>query len=178
MESYEDEISQTLALSLIPTEEITEKSKLTGDVVDEFMLAKHLMAWFHDSFFKWVNTPECSGCGEKCEGPGRAGTCTSDERANAAGRVEVYNCKKCNQEARFPRYNNPAKLLETRQGRCGEWANCFALCCRSMGLETRWVNDSLDHVWVEIYSPRLRRWVHCDPCENVIDTPLMYSKVG
>jgi len=178
MEWYEDEISQTLALSLIPSEEINAKSKLASGAVDEFAVAKRLLEWFHDSFFKWVNTPECGTCGKKCEGPGRGGTCTSAEVADAASRVEVYDCKNCNKEARFPRYNNPAKLLETRQGRCGEWANCFALCCRSMGLETRWVNDSLDHVWVEIYSTRLGRWVHCDPCENVIDTPLMYSKVG
>jgi peptide-N4-(N-acetyl-beta-glucosaminyl)asparagine amidase len=40
-----------------------------------------------------------------------------------------------------------------------------------------WVNDNLDHVWVEIWADDLSRWIHCDPCENVIDTPLMYDKV-
>uniref|UniRef100_A0AC34PVI8 Peptide-N(4)-(N-acetyl-beta-glucosaminyl)asparagine amidase n=1 Tax=Panagrolaimus sp. JU765 TaxID=591449 RepID=A0AC34PVI8_9BILA len=93
-----------------------------------------------------------------------------------AQRVEVYFCQKCKKEVRFPRFNNPIKLLETRNGRCGEWANCFALFCRSVDLETRFVIDNADHVWVEIYSNEKKRWIHCDPCENVMDVPLMYEK--
>ncbi|KAF3833498.1 hypothetical protein F7725_024702 [Dissostichus mawsoni] len=62
------------------------------------------------------------------------------------------------------RYNNPEKLLETRRGRCGEWANCFTLCCRAM-----------DHVWTEVFSTSQRRWLHCDSCENGCDKPLLYE---
>lgn len=31
---------------------------------------------------------------------------------------------------------------------------------------------------MEVWSDDLQRWLHCDPCENVIDTPLMYDKVN
>ncbi|CAO3591406.1 unnamed protein product [Absidia cylindrospora] len=94
---------------------------------------------------------------------------------HGASVVELYQCTSCHSYIRFPRYNDPAKLLQTRRGRCGEWANCFTLCCRAVGVEARLVLDKTDHVWTEIYSNYQRRWIHCDPCEDVFDRPLMYS---
>ena len=62
-----------------------------------------------------------------------------------------YICPTCATPFRFPRYHwKPEKLLKTRKGRCGEWANCFALICRAAGLDTRRVLDWTDHVWVEV----------------------------
>ena len=49
-----------------------------------------------------------------------------------------FICDGCGFESRFPRYHSkPVKLLTTRTGRCGEWANCFALILRAMDYETR-----------------------------------------
>lgn len=170
---YEDEVNQTLALSLIPEIELRQKATINGEL-NHYELAKALLQWFH-GFFQWVNKPKCEKCELEAKHVGM-GVPNEEEVQNQADRVELYKCEQCNEEVRFPRYNNPAKLLETRKGRCGEYANCFALCCRAMGLQTRWVSDNLDHVWVEIWSNQLQRWLHCDPCENVIDTPLMYDK--
>jgi peptide-N4-(N-acetyl-beta-glucosaminyl)asparagine amidase len=39
------------------------------------------------------------------------------EEADGAGRVEGFTCGDCGAVARFPRYTNARKLLETRRGR-------------------------------------------------------------
>jgi peptide-N4-(N-acetyl-beta-glucosaminyl)asparagine amidase len=92
-----------------------------------------------------------------------------------ASQVEVYDCTSCHAKTRFPRYNHPLKLLETRKGRCGEWANVFTLFCTSLGYETRYILDLTDHVWTEIYSEHQQRWIHLDACEAAFDQPLLYE---
>lgn len=47
------------------------------------------------------------------EGKGGCGP-TPEEASAKASRVELYGCTGCGAETRFPRYNDPAKLLETR----------------------------------------------------------------
>ena len=62
-----------------------------------------------------------------------------------------------------------------RQGRCGEWANCFALILRAFGFLARHVNDFKDHVWCEFFSDSEQRWIHVDPCEGLVDKPRVYD---
>ncbi|KAI7798934.1 peptide-N(4)-(N-acetyl-beta-glucosaminyl)asparagine amidase-like [Triplophysa rosa] len=181
---YESPELQQKALSCIPhvllRSNAKERLKRAKDadpacgLEEEDMLVLDLLQWFKGDFFSWVDSLPCSRCGGKTQASGSLPPSNDDLRWDA-GRVENHYCQTCQLSTRFPRYNHPEKLLETRRGRCGEWANCFTLCCRALGLEARYIWDSTDHVWTEVYSQSQRRWLHCDPCENACDKPLLYE---
>lgn len=137
------------------------------------------LARYFQSSMTWVNAPACGKCGQHDNMKGLAGRgpITDEERQGQAERVEVYQCHNitCDQEETvFPRYNSVRKLLETRKGRCGEYANLFGLVCRSVGFETRFISDFTDHVWIECRVDG--KWIMADACEGVIDEPSMYEK--
>ncbi|GMS90844.1 hypothetical protein PENTCL1PPCAC_13019 [Pristionchus entomophagus] len=171
---YDSELAQMLARSVVPpriSDAIEEKGPTLPSAVE-------LMKWFKSSFFRWIHAPDCPQCKEGTKGgkekrPVKQGTPTPEEAAAGASRVEVHTCPHCQAEARFPRYNDPIKLIETRGGRCGEWANCFALIAHSLGFKTRFIYDVTDHVWVELFLEG--RWIHFDPCEATFDKPLLYE---
>ncbi|XP_041823223.1 peptide-N(4)-(N-acetyl-beta-glucosaminyl)asparagine amidase isoform X2 [Melanotaenia boesemani] len=181
---YENTELQQKARSIIPHLELSSaaqhklKEAKEADPecklgIEEFLVLE-LLRWFKQDFFSWVNCLPCSRCGGPTQNAHSLSPSADDLRWGAH-RVENHFCQSCQFSTRFPRYNDPEKLLETRRGRCGEWANCFTLCCRALGLEARYIWDSTDHVWTEIYSPSQRRWLHCDSCENVCDKPLLYE---
>ncbi|EPY87247.1 peptide-N(4)-(N-acetyl-beta-glucosaminyl)asparagine amidase [Camelus ferus] len=182
---YENPALQEKALACIPVQELKRRSqeKLSRarkldqgtNINDEDFLLLELLHWFKEEFFHWVNDIVCSKCGGQTKSRGESLFPNDDERKWGANRVEDHFCDVCQLSNRFPRYNNPEKLLETRCGRCGEWANCFMLCCRALGFEARYVWDYTDHVWTEVYSPAQQRWLHCDACEDVCDKPLLYE---
>lgn len=111
-------------------------------------LARVLLAWFKGDFFTWVNALECWSCGGEGRVAGQAEP-TMNERKYRANVVEVHECVRCGSTVRFGRFNDPGKLLETRKGRCGEWAQAFTLLAVTAGLEARICHDSTDHVWTE-----------------------------
>ncbi|CAH8626609.1 unnamed protein product [Heterobilharzia americana] len=190
--NYMDLKLQTRARELIPTEQLlVSASQNTGCSVDKVEprdFLQELMLWFKGEFFKWADNFECKACGSKM-----VSKSTDQPRQNEmdgdANVVEVYICKSNPKHPpyRFPRYNNPKKLLETRLGRCGEWANCFTLFLVSVERSShqpwfescRLIMDWTDHVWCEVWledrETNRKRWIHCDPCEGQIDKPLLYE---
>ena len=180
---YEDLDLQRYALSKIPlsklyseaTEDASKDTTKDASLTFGDHLLKRFGSWFRHKFFTWMNGIPCSTCNHpttKCIGATRP---NAEEQQAMAGTVEVYQCNACGAHTRFPRYNHPRKLLETRIGRCGEFANCFTLFCRALGYDSRHVTDWTDHVWTEIYSCNLEKWISFDSCENAWNSPLMYS---
>lgn len=167
---YEDELLQSLIMSILPTPIL----ELHGEQVPQL---KALLKWFKEDFFTWCDKPKCPKCDktDSVTGTGSVEPTNYERTEGHASRVEGYQCLRCQVSIRFPRYNNPMALLESRTGRCGEWANCFTAMCRALGHDARFVADWTDHVWTECYIHATQRWVHMDSCENAYDTPLLYE---
>lgn len=100
-----------------------------------------------------------------------------DELEGKASRTEIFECHKCKEITRFPRYNAVKQIVgNSGRGRCGEYSILLYRILRALGHECRWVVDWADHVWVETRIGS--RWVHMDPCEAALDNPLLYQDWG
>lgn len=184
---YESAAAQEAACNVMPLAAmraaVSDAAQLARDMGDlsppmddRTALVIEMLAWFKTEFFSWVDSPSCNACGSNQVSSLGSASPAAEEAKYGAGRVEVYDCRQCGHRIRFPRFNDPVKLLSTRRGRCGEWSNCFCLCLRAAGFEARWVMDLADHVWCEYWSPADQRWVHVDSCEAAHDTPLLYEE--
>lgn len=116
-----------------------------------------------------------------------------------ASRTELYQCHKCGEFTRFPRYNSAFDIIQSRRGRCGEYSLLLYRFLRALNHDARWVVDWADHVWAEVLigenntraasiggaksgiadpTNGTPRWVHLDPCEAAVDKPLLYEEWG
>lgn len=179
--TYEDETLHLKALKVIPVGELNilaeESFKKKEHPTIRHALFKQLLHWFKHSFYKWFDKPGCWSCGKETKLIDVLQPSPSEAEYKAS-RTELFGCASCGAESRFPRYNDVGKLLETRKGRCGEWAQTFTLSARALGFRVRAVHDWTDHVWTEVYLPDdvSGRWIHADSCEDIMDEPLLYEK--
>ena len=125
------------------------------------------------------------------------------ELKGKASRTELYQCHKCSNFTRFPRFNSAFDIIQSQRGRCGEYSLLLYRFLRALNHDARWVVDWADHVWAEvligngttqenpkagtattnakgdsIQTPSADRWVHLDPCEAAVDNPLLYESWG
>ncbi|KAF9326171.1 peptide-N4-(N-acetyl-beta- glucosaminyl)asparagine amidase [Podila minutissima] len=170
VKQMEDRELLDLASDSMPISQFFEEAEAMAaehpeDSIDDTVI-RRLLHWFKNDFFKWGKTIFIAGAAP-----------TPQEQADGAGMVETYRCSQsCIEVTRFPRYGGVPKILfETRRGRCGEWAHTFTVCCRALGYKARYIHDTTDHVWTEVWSEHKKRWIHCDSCEAAYDQPLLYS---
>lgn len=74
--------------------------------------------------------------------------------------IEVYECSNCNSKIVFPRYGEIKRIADSRIGRCSEWSMLFGALLNSLSVETRIVQDYLDHCWNEALIDD--KWIHVD----------------
>ncbi|KAJ5992326.1 hypothetical protein N7451_008050 [Penicillium sp. IBT 35674x] len=106
-----------------------------------------LLRWFKSSFFQFVNNPPVFAVLHAHDRSGHDSP-SPDETARGATRVELYRCS----------------------------GSDLRMLCRAVGARVRWVWNSEDHVWTEVYSEHQRRWVHVDACEGAWDQPRLYTE--
>ena len=74
--------------------------------------------------------------------------------------IKVYQCPNCNSKIVFPRYGEIKRIANSRIGRCSEWSMPFGALLNSLYIETRIVQDYLDHCWNEALIDD--KWIYVD----------------
>mmetsp|Transcript_107182 Transcript_107182/g.218706 ORF Transcript_107182/g.218706 Transcript_107182/m.218706 type:complete len:382 (-) Transcript_107182:108-1253(-) len=118
---------------------------------------------------------------------------TDDGVAERCVYAELRHCEgvacsddKASQFFEYARFHGPLALIGTRfsrdwvMGQCEEFSRVGYALLTSLGYEARYVLDFTDHVWIEVKLPSVdgggAAWLHADPSEGVLDSPLMYER--
>ncbi|KAJ8602136.1 hypothetical protein CTAYLR_001656 [Chrysophaeum taylorii] len=150
--------------------------ELPGVQVTDRKSLQFVLDYFKERFPYYRDKCECCGA----DGSTFVGevACVSDEevRVRRARRAELRVCESCGHLVRFVRANDVARVLRDKRGRCGEYSKAMLSVALALGLPARWVFDTTDHVWVEVFFEH--KWIHLDPCEAALDMPNLYASWG
>jgi peptide-N4-(N-acetyl-beta-glucosaminyl)asparagine amidase len=116
---------------------------------------KPILQWFKADFMMWM--PKLLKC-KKCDTEMDIQIISGSSWKLRA--TEIYSCKNCGLERKFPRYGEIRNIAMTRVGRCSEWSMLFGAILNSMSIKSRLVYDFLDHCWNE--SLINGKWLHVD----------------
>ena len=164
LENYTEQLKEDL-ISVIPYDEL-------GNDDEENLTV--LTKWFKEKFFVFVRGLKCTNCNSDSNVVGATHP-TPYEMEGLCSNTEIHRCNSCGNQMRFPRYNCVNRLIQTRCGRCAEFANTFTGILLALDFDARIVLDQTDHLWTEVWLESKKRYVHVDPCENIIDAPYVYE---
>jgi peptide-N4-(N-acetyl-beta-glucosaminyl)asparagine amidase len=155
---YKDKEILAYVNRLIPSK-IKEELVLSKENTTTIQFLKPILEWFKQDCMKWMTSGnskdiKCKNCNTPLH--------FSIIKGNSwkLRMSEVYECINCNSKIVFPRYGEIKKIADSRIGRCSEWSILFGAILNSISVETRIVQDYLDHCWNE--SLIGEKWIHID----------------
>lgn len=164
---------------LIPSKikEKLNKESNTNFTHPSVQFLKTLLEWFKNDCMKWMPNSRNSKdflC-KNCKIPLHFNIIIGNSWKLRMS--EVYECIKCDSKIVFPRYGEIKKIADSRIGRCSEWSMLFGSILNSLSIETRIVQDYLDHCWNEALIDN--KWIHIDSTLEYpisLDHPHYYEK--
>ena len=144
------------------------------EINDLDLKLNEIVKWFHDEYYTYLTFPNCHVCGHITFLISQV-PITRSEFEGLPYTTELYLCKDCGANTRFPRFNKPSTLLKTRIGRAHEFCVSLSSILKYFNYHVRFVTDFSDHEWLEVWSENFQRFVHVDPCEGIVDSPLLYE---
>jgi peptide-N4-(N-acetyl-beta-glucosaminyl)asparagine amidase len=112
---------------------------------ENLLVLKNFSLWFKQSFPYYYD--HCYACANRKDNEyfGSVYSIPS-EREHLSGRTELYFCGSCRSLSRFPRFNDMRKVIQTHQGRCGEYSLLMMLFLKGLHYSSRYIVDREDHV--------------------------------
>ena len=127
--------------------------------------------------YKYRSTP-CPLCeSNKCSYVGSIPTSTlRPPSIPLSSTTELYLCRTCSTYNTFSRSDSAITTTKSFTGRCGEYSLLTYAYMTSKKIRSRWVYDSSDHLWNEVYLNG--NWRHVDVCEGAVEDVGLYKGWG